>query len=225
MGSACYQSGFLFASLRNWVWNGLSRKTYSCLTEFPEVVMNQAHMPHTWSNAPDILQHGSWDGCVTATASLYYHSIGPWMVALEVVLMLCLETTIMAATATTCHQTGFWAVPAASCHQPPFEWQIRDQFKVEVTWPCPRCKGVWESEYLTFSDLMGGGPHPGLDLFLLFASPCLWDPSLPLTYDLWLWPYCSSNSKHSITVDDVPDTVPSILYALNLLNLYPFYRG
>ena len=49
-------------------------------------------------------------------------------------------------------------------------------------------------------------------------------PVCPQPMALWLCPYCSSNSKHSATVDDVPDTDKDSL-CTNLLIVYPFYRG
>jgi len=49
-------------------------------------------------------------------------------------------------------------------------------------------------------------------------------PVCPQPMALWLCPYCSSNSKHSATVDDVPDTDKDSL-CTNLLTVYPFYRG
>lgn len=101
-----------------------------------------------------------------------HHSIGPRMMALELVAMLCLETT-----SSGCYHhylSPSWILSSPSCIMP-----LASSSK--VTRPCPSCKEVWESAYLTFPDpLVGGVPHPGLDLCLRLAVPasetpaCLW---------------------------------------------------
>lgn len=50
----------------------------------------------------------------TTTAALCHHSIEPWTVALELVPIICLETTV-----TCCHLSSSWILSSPSCIMPP----------------------------------------------------------------------------------------------------------
>ena len=179
-------------------------KEYKYLQNFQKWWWTRLICLTTKNSGPDTLQNVPWDNCATTTASLCHHSIGPWTVALELVPILCLETTV-----TCCHLSSSWILSSPSCIMPPASIsELRSHVHAQDAEEGEKVR-IWH-----FSDSVGGVPHPGLGIRLLCASPWFWDPSLSLTYSLWLWPYCNNNSKCSITVDNVPDAGPDIWYAI-----------
>lgn len=178
-------------------------KEYKYLQNFQKWWWTRLICLTTKNSAPDTLQNVPWDNC--------HHHCCP-LSPQHRTLNGGLRTG--AHTMSRNHSHLLPPVIKLDSEQSQLHHATSLHFRVEVTCPCPRCRGGWESEDLTFSDSVGGVPHPGLGIRLLCASPWFWDPSLSLTYSLWLWPYCNNNSKCSITVDNVPDAGPDIWYAI-----------